>query len=207
MTVVPATAAGSHPFAGRTYYFCLHLVSRRVREAPQRFLDKQTVGRARNHCGVASGRVAWLAGTQTATQRGAGCHQRARCAGCSTGAEKRGQRGGGVVSPPSAGPATKEIDPVCGMTVDPASAAGSHPFAGKTWYFCSYALFEQIQGQSCGVHGQAGSRDRLRRTVMYNAPLKSAGRSSDRASIYTCPMHPEIRQEGPGACPKMRNGA
>jgi len=37
------------------------------------------------------------------------------------------------------------IDPVCGMTVDPASAAGSHTHAGETFYFCSHHCLERFK--------------------------------------------------------------
>ncbi len=80
---------------------------------------------------------------------------------------------------PAAGSAT---DPVCGMSVDPASAMHSAEFAGKTYYFCC-----------------AGCRDKFlaepRRTLGEAAPSAPAG------TIYTCPMHPEIRRVGPGGCP------
>jgi Cu+-exporting ATPase len=75
------------------------------------------------------------------------------------------------------------IDPVCGMTVDPASAQHRADYQGKTYYFCC---------NGC-------------RTKFAADPQKYLGPREPEAviegAIYTCPMHPEIRQEGPGSCP------
>ena len=72
------------------------------------------------------------------------------------------------------------IDPVCGMTVDPSKAI--HIEAnGVDVYFCSQHCkdkFLQQKESAVSVTAQKGS------------------------SIYTCPMHPEIRQDHPGDCPK-----
>jgi Cu+-exporting ATPase len=72
------------------------------------------------------------------------------------------------------------IDPVCGMTVDPAHAGGgSVTRAGETWFFC------------CD-----GCRESFERGRPAPAPAEASGPGE-----YTCPMHPEIRQRGPGVCP------
>jgi P-type Cu+ transporter len=78
---------------------------------------------------------------------------------------------------------TEVRDPVCGMTVDPEHAAGSFSYQGATYYFCS---------KSCAAKFQAD-------------PEKYLNPQSAPAPVdaeYTCPMHPEIRQIGPGSCPK-----
>ena len=74
------------------------------------------------------------------------------------------------------------IDPVCGMTVDPATAKHRADHKGQSYYFCS-----------------AGCR-----TKFVATPAKYLKKFSEPAvagAIYTCPMHPEIRQVGPGSCP------
>jgi len=76
------------------------------------------------------------------------------------------------------------LDPVCGMTVDPATAAGKAEHDGKTYYFCS---------QHC-VH--AFKKD-PRKFVKGEKPLQHAVKGAQ----YTCPMHPEIVRDGPGDCP------
>ena len=84
---------------------------------------------------------------------------------------------------PAAGSAT---DPVCGMSVDPASAKHSAEFAGKTYYFCSAGCREKFLAEPQRYLGEAPAEA---------APSAPAG------TIYTCPMHPEVRQVGPGSCP------
>jgi P-type Cu+ transporter len=75
------------------------------------------------------------------------------------------------------------IDPVCGMTVDPHTAKHRADYHGHTYYFCN---------PSC-------------RTKFIADPQKYLGERTPETAvegaIYTCPMHPEIRQQGPGACP------
>ena len=84
-------------------------------------------------------------------------------------------------------PAEQATDPVCGMKVDPQSAAGSHEHAGVTYYFCS---------KHCLASFKADPRKYLAKAVSVAAETAPAG------AQYTCPMHPEILQDGPGSCPK-----
>lgn len=79
-------------------------------------------------------------------------------------------------------------DPVCGMTVDP--AVSSHHFDGDSqiYHFCSAGCLSKFKADpQLYLHGSE------RPTV----------RAEDVAegTIWTCPMHPEIRQLGPGTCP------
>ncbi len=78
------------------------------------------------------------------------------------------------------------IDPVCGMTVDPATAAGHVDYKGTTYHFCS---------QHCVQAFKADPEKFLAGKKKPAAPAKPGAR-------YTCPMHPEIVQIGPGSCPK-----
>jgi Cu+-exporting ATPase len=86
---------------------------------------------------------------------------------------------------PMSSPAAAAIDPVCGMTVDPGHAAGSHDFEGKTYYFCSTHCVQKFKSDPRRY--LAGARE-----PMAEAPP---------GTIYTCPMHPEIRQDHYGSCP------
>jgi Cu+-exporting ATPase len=81
------------------------------------------------------------------------------------------------------------IDPVCGMTIDPADAAGHFDYKGTTYYFCH---------QSCLDRFRAAPEEFL------NPDLRSQASAAigDADAEYTCPMDPEVRQRGPGACPK-----
>ena len=75
-------------------------------------------------------------------------------------------------------------DPVCGMTVDPAASRHRFDYRGETFHFCSVGC----------------------RTKFAADPQEYLGNSKPKAAvpegtIYTCPMHPQIRQVGPGNCP------
>ena len=78
-------------------------------------------------------------------------------------------------------------DPVCGMTVDPEKTEHHAEHADKTWYFCS---------AGCRAKFIASPQD-------YLAPSKASTQAEQAppGAIYTCPMHPEVRQSGPGDCP------
>ena len=78
-------------------------------------------------------------------------------------------------------------DPVCGMFVDPAKAAAKLDYEGKTYYFCA---------TSCAAKFQV---DPARYTGKKPAPPP---RDAPAGVEYTCPMDPEVRQIGPGICPK-----
>jgi P-type Cu+ transporter len=90
--------------------------------------------------------------------------------------------------PAAAGAAETAVkDPVCGMMVDPAHAAGSHEHAGRTYYFCSPFCVEKFRA------------DPARYTGEKPAPPALPGRQDIE---YFCPMDPEVRKIGPGTCPK-----
>jgi len=80
---------------------------------------------------------------------------------------------------------TTATDPVCGMAVDPNVTEHHARHGGGTFHFCSAACRKAFVADPARFLG----KDRT------PAPAPAAG------TIYTCPMHPEIRQEGPGFCP------
>jgi Cu+-exporting ATPase len=85
----------------------------------------------------------------------------------------------------------KVIDPVCGMSVDTNTAAGSYEHEGTTYFFCSKSCLNKFrQNPDSFLHGGAGP-EQVRQVE---------GRAE--SNTYTCPMHPEVRQSGPGSCPK-----
>ncbi len=84
-----------------------------------------------------------------------------------------------------AAPRPAARDPVCGMEVDPTQAAGSYVYRGVKYYFCNPRCLERFR-QNPERHLTARS--------------EPPPQSSD--AYYTCPMHPEVRRLGPGACPK-----
>jgi heavy metal translocating P-type ATPase len=90
-------------------------------------------------------------------------------------------------------------DPVCGMDVDPATSGHHLEHDGETFYFCSAGCKARFE-TSPGVYtGQDRSQGQDRAQAQHGAP---AARVPEGGSAeYTCPMHPEIRQAGPGSCP------
>ncbi len=83
------------------------------------------------------------------------------------------------------------IDPVCGMTVA-ANSEKSLEHKGRVYYFCSL---------SCMTKFGNNPEQYLQRPPSAHPETKS-DISGSQDAIYTCPMHPEIRQIGPGSCPK-----
>ena len=85
---------------------------------------------------------------------------------------------------------TQAKDPVCGMSVDPQKARASLAHEGITYYFCC---------PGCRGKFQADPAKYLQTKEQALVPAAVASRPG---GIYTCPMDPEVRQEGPGSCPK-----
>ena len=79
-------------------------------------------------------------------------------------------------------------DPVCGMVVTPEKAAGHAEYQGQTYYFCSLHCLEKFKANPQQLLDKRAEKKEK----------KSAG--SDLRE-YTCPMHPEVVQIGPGSCP------
>ncbi|MFN0101373.1 MAG: heavy metal translocating P-type ATPase [Bryobacteraceae bacterium] len=81
------------------------------------------------------------------------------------------------------------IDPVCGMRVDPQSSQFKSEYEGAPYHFCSATCKEKFErNPSQFAHGATSG-------VSHPAIPSDSGRE------YTCPMHPEVSQIGPGACP------
>src|SRR5690242_21841858 len=78
----------------------------------------------------------------------------------------------------------KALDPVCGMTVDPATTPHKHNHHGEPYYFCS-----------------GGCRTKFAADPNQYLSPKAPAEPMPEGTIYTCPMHPEVRQPGPGSCP------
>jgi len=94
-----------------------------------------------------------------------------------------------ILQKPAAASGTA-IDPVCGMSVDPQRAAASTTYQGRPYYFCCKGCLAKFETDpEKYLHPQA-------------KPEPMAPAPGDTKIEYTCPMHPEVRQIGPGACPK-----
>jgi Cu+-exporting ATPase len=92
-------------------------------------------------------------------------------------------------------------DPVCGMTVDPARAAGSYEFEGETYYFCARSCLERFQRDPRAFLTQQTAPAASSLTLHRSRPQTPPAPPAAGGVEYTCPMHPEILQIGPGACP------
>ncbi|MAK81830.1 heavy metal translocating P-type ATPase [Phenylobacterium sp.] len=96
------------------------------------------------------------------------------------GHERHGHEG------PDSGAATAAVkDPVCGMDVDPAKTPHKSNHEGHEYFFCSAGCRAKFQ------------KEPSRYTPSAPRPMPAA----PVGTIYTCPMHPQIRQVGPGSCP------
>jgi len=124
-----------------------------------------------------------------------------------------------------AGAADTALDPVCGMTVKVATAKHRYEHAGTTYYFCNAGCGQKFAADPEGYLTGAKARIQMGQSLIGQpalgqpatampmvqaqldgtiapaaakpTPAKNAG-----AVVYVCPMHPEVRQLGPGACPK-----
>src|SRR5438309_1413956 len=82
--------------------------------------------------------------------------------------------------------ASQLLDPICGMTVS-SDSPRRFEFDGTTYFFCSDHCLRKFSAEPGKYHHHV-------------IPAQAAIQSSD--ATYTCPMHPEVRQQGPGTCPK-----
>ena len=90
-------------------------------------------------------------------------------------------------------------DPVCGMHIDPATAAGHFDYQGTRYYFCNPSCRTRFEAdperylRAAATGSHAGHADP-------HPPDSTA--AHPKAAAYVCPMDPEVRQDHPGACPK-----
>ena len=120
-----------------------------------------------------------------------------------------------------------EVDPVCGMTVSPNSAAGSHSYQGKTYYFCSTSCLTRFKADPASYlakaagSGSGSPASPRQQGTSYVCPMCPEVREDKQVPCpkcgmalepadplllgtkteYTCPMHPEVVQPEPGTCP------
>ncbi len=82
--------------------------------------------------------------------------------------------------------ASGAIDPVCGMSVDTSLDKPTHTYKGQNFHFCSQGCHDKFVGDP--EHYLSGAH-------------RKAAEEAPSGTMFTCPMHPEIVQEGPGTCP------
>jgi Cu+-exporting ATPase len=85
-------------------------------------------------------------------------------------------------------------DPVCGMQVEPAKAAGKLEHDGKSYYFCSRHCLDAFRKEPERYVGHAGHAHHAHHAHAATKPTPAGAQ-------YTCPMHPEVLKDAPGDCP------
>jgi P-type Cu+ transporter len=91
----------------------------------------------------------------------------------------------GCGSKPRRGQAGLAVDPVCGMRVNPDTAKHRFEYRGEQYFFCSARCRERFQADA----------------EKFLQPRSAGPEPVPAGTIYTCPMHPEVKQVGPGSCP------
>ena len=182
---------------GQTYYFCSEGCQAKFERDPQAVLtaraekeaQKQTSGDGSSCCHNDAERPATLAVAKQASREDNSC-----CHG------------------ETAKTDSTAVDPVCGMTV-PTDSSKHSSHDGQTYYFCSdgcQANFERdpqavltarAEKEAQKQASEAGHSCCHGGTVAKPQVSTATGSPADEGAIYTCPMHPEIEQVGPGDCP------
>ncbi len=183
MTVDPASPrGGSHVHGGVTYGFCSPRCRERFAAEPEKFLAGGPVG---------MGEPVQIRRRSLAIVSDAAAAPTAATATSATASAK---------------------DPVCGMTVDPASPrGGSHAHAGTTYHFCSPRCRERFAAEPerflasgpVGMHEPApppapAAHEHAAHAGHAHAP---APRAAAAATAWVCPMCPEVRETSPVPCP------
>jgi Cu+-exporting ATPase len=174
MTVNTATAKHTAEYQGETYYFCSAGCRTRFLADPAKYAKAAEPEACERGCCATDGPA-------TEHKDEANDDHKAH----DHGAHAAAHHAHGM---PSSGVASTVRDPVCGMDADPATAKYHADYNGTTYHFCSAGCETKFKANpSLYVHAST-------------APVKPAEKLPE-GTIYTCPMHPEIRQVGPGSCP------
>src|SRR5437016_10085147 len=94
-----------------------------------------------------------------------------------------------------------ETDPVCHMKVMPETAAAQYEYQGKTYYFCNPRCLERFQENPEQYLAASEFEGRTPNSEVQEFGVRPSN-SADLKGIYVCPMDAEVRQVGPGICPK-----
>ena len=167
MSVDMATARHRHDHQGQTYYFCCGGCLTKFKDNPDRFLAP---GARPDPSAMATPMpIAFM------PNKGARTLQMAQPAP--------------AAKQPGAAP--KAIDPVCGMSVDPATAKHRFDHGGHTYYFCSGGCRTKFEADPPRYLGGAEPA----------APAHHPLPSVPTGTVWVCPMCPEVRETSPVPCP------
>ncbi len=217
MIVDPATARGVARYQGDTYCFCSPACMHRFTAEPSKYLApdyKPAMPAAGSSVQIspparAAHKDPVCGMTVDASKAAASLEHDGKlyhfcCKGCAVkfkadpskylspsykpgGMQQMVQLGGMQMAPT----VKQERDPVCGMDVDPAKPAAKLIYAGVTYYFCCSGCADKF-----GADPQKYLSPRPKPSIA------TAKTPAARGVEYVCPMDPEVRQIGPGACPK-----
>ena len=255
MDVSPEKARATALHQGKTYYFCCSGCAQKFQADPQKYLQPkanpgliQLGGMAAAKPQAAATEIDPVCGMKVdpAKARGTAEYRGKKYYFCCPGCEQKfkadpekypqPQPGAGLVQLGSIAPVTPQppanaqIDPVCGMMVDPAKARGASEYQGKKYYFCSSSCEHKFKANPekylsaatpatahvNRAHSLAAAvGDKAKKgTVTWVCPMDPEVRESKAGACpicgmalepeaveYTCPMHPEIVRAGPGSCP------
>src|SRR5688572_26952006 len=119
--------------------------------------------------------------------------------------------------PPDPPPSTERVlDPVCGMSVNPATAkGGSLDHGGHTYYFCNPRCRERFAADpakylpaaapattEAEAPAPARSHGVASAPPAHAHPAPPSAKAAPSGTVYVCPMDPEVREDSPGPCPK-----
>ena len=194
MRVDPAKSRISHEHGGQRYHFCCGGCHAAFANDPTPFLPAASSAEsAAARPEAATDPVCGMSVDPAAAEHShthAGTTYYFCCAGCRAKFE---------VDPDRYLPKTA-TDPVCGMSVDPAAAKHSHTHAGTTYYFCCAGCRAKFEADPNRYLAAAASPD----AGWGHGAAPGADLPAEAAAEtwFSCPMCPEVRQLGPGACPK-----
>ncbi len=214
MKVDPAHAAGSSDYNGETIYFCNPGCKKKFDASPESFM--KSVSDKKEHIDPVCGMT-----VDPAHAAGSSDYNGETIYFCNPGCKKKFD-----ASPESfmegASDKKEHIDPVCGMTVDPAHAAGSSDHNGETIYFCNPGCKKKFDADPAGyLSGAPRKQEVAVPGAKYVCPMdpevveskpgpcRKCGMALEpdqpqplgKKTEWTCPMHPEVVQDGPGNCP------
>ena len=227
MRVDPATAAESFEYKGTTYYFCCDGCLGMFRADPAKYLAKHARSTQSEAAPVSASAKDPVCGMTVDPASAAHFfdHEGTRyyfcCNGCRAKFQADPEKYLAKRAAATHMAAATMTDPVCGMKVEPSSAAGTHEYKGINYFFCSKHCLAQFKADPDEVPHEDGPDPGRAKGCPVHLP-DAPGRScktgpgscpkcgmalvpmvpAAAAAEYTCPMHPEVRSPTPGNCPK-----
>ena len=92
-------------------------------------------------------------------------------------------------------------DPVCGMTMNPATSRNRHDYEGVTYYFCGKRCLAKFSAEPAKYLGRSAPAAQAHDHTGHHHASQPTLAAAAVAGAYTCPMHPEVRTASAGACP------